>query len=62
MSNDHAGRSTPRRRQYFFLFVGGCVLALVSALFDPNPLAFIAGMLLGGGTVAFDRETKHEPW
>ena len=55
-------QSTPRwRRPYYAaLFVSGLAMMMWSALMDPNHIAFIAGLLCGGGAVAFDREVKYD--
>lgn len=47
------------RRYYAALFCAGICVAAWSALMDPNPIAFIAGLLVGGGATAFDREVKY---
>ena len=49
---------TPLRREYVFGVLIGIGLAVWSALADFNPLAFFAGLLLGGSMVALDRECK----
>ena len=46
------------RCYYAVWFVVGCMVGLWSALMDPNPIAFIAGLLIGGGAVAFDRTKR----
>lgn len=47
--------TTPRRRYYFLVLLLGVTLMVTSAVIDPNPLAFFAGMFVGGAIVAYDR-------
>ena len=51
-----AQRRATLRRKYAFWLLVGIGLSIWSVLSDFNPLAFFAGLMLGGAMVAFDRE------
>lgn len=49
---------TNDRTIYAAASIVGAGIAVWSAIMDPNLTAFTAGLLLGGGMVAWDRERR----